>query len=674
MTYTYDNVFGKLEIISDVQAGQYLHYYDKEGRLYTAVAPGGTISTGYTIETDLTYDDTGDGQLKRMYAQSGVPLCDTSATSSLGVFMIEPGWIFSDDLVHDGRGKVSKFTQPDPTPGHTIGTMRTFYSYSGMGTLKFADNDSVETSNPITCTGAGVPDPATYANPYNETFSDALGNSTFSQVQQVPDPAGEFAATDFRYDPSTLQLTKDTSSMGGAHLDAFTDTMTYNQGGDRTYLHRFNIFTHRNHWEASYYTADGKLYAVDRQSDDNIDYWVAGSRFEYKYDALGRRVQSYSRMDPSCTNAACRTNVVRSIWDGDRLLLEARYPADSAKYWDREAGLDTNSSKIVYGDFGRVLYTHGVALDEPEGMIRMDYGPGTFFGVPIRMSLFWNWRGLAVGGTFENGLRFRCHGDVWQAEADTACVDVGWSGDLSAWMRSHLVWNNASAAPKWEGSLIRQSADNSEQLYMRNRYYDPVQGRFTQEDPAGLAGGLNSYGFASGDPVNFSDPFGLKGCTLKDWSDCKILSGTAGYGTGIGVKAQLGPVEIKGDVGKVSTEASLTLNANLSVKPELNVSVTAFSGSVRLGSVEGEVSLGTCSTNGECTAASAGIKNVEGASNGDISAKLHVIGELGITLHAGEALTAFGGAASDLWNAAGAWFMGKFGPSDAADSGVHLHF
>ncbi len=32
---------------------------------------------------------------------------------------------------------------------------------------------------------------------------------------------------------------------------------------------------------------------------------------------------------------------------------------------------------------------------------------------------------------------------------------------------------------------------------------------YTQQDPIGLAGGLNLYGFASGDPVNFSDPFGL---------------------------------------------------------------------------------------------------------------------------------------------------------------------
>lgn len=37
----------------------------------------------------------------------------------------------------------------------------------------------------------------------------------------------------------------------------------------------------------------------------------------------------------------------------------------------------------------------------------------------------------------------------------------------------------------------------------------PSAGRFTQQDPIGLAGGLNLYGFAGGDPVNFADPFGL---------------------------------------------------------------------------------------------------------------------------------------------------------------------
>ncbi|MEX2180709.1 MAG: RHS repeat-associated core domain-containing protein [Gemmatimonadaceae bacterium] len=32
---------------------------------------------------------------------------------------------------------------------------------------------------------------------------------------------------------------------------------------------------------------------------------------------------------------------------------------------------------------------------------------------------------------------------------------------------------------------------------------------FTQRDPIGLAGGINQYGYAGGDPVNHADPFGL---------------------------------------------------------------------------------------------------------------------------------------------------------------------
>jgi RHS repeat-associated protein len=61
----------------------------------------------------------------------------------------------------------------------------------------------------------------------------------------------------------------------------------------------------------------------------------------------------------------------------------------------------------------------------------------------------------------------------------------------------------------WTGNLLADRADGSGLLYRRNRYYDPVTGRFTQADPIGLAGGLNAYGFAQGDGINFADPLGL---------------------------------------------------------------------------------------------------------------------------------------------------------------------
>jgi RHS repeat-associated protein len=59
------------------------------------------------------------------------------------------------------------------------------------------------------------------------------------------------------------------------------------------------------------------------------------------------------------------------------------------------------------------------------------------------------------------------------------------------------------------GGLLEGQRDAGGLMYMRNRYYDPKIGQFTQPDPIGIAGGLNTYGFADADPVSYADSYGL---------------------------------------------------------------------------------------------------------------------------------------------------------------------
>ncbi len=50
-------------------------------------------------------------------------------------------------------------------------------------------------------------------------------------------------------------------------------------------------------------------------------------------------------------------------------------------------------------------------------------------------------------------------------------------------------------------------------IYLRNRYYDPTIGRFTQEDP--IRDGSNWYAYCANNPTSFVDPLGLIPTTME---------------------------------------------------------------------------------------------------------------------------------------------------------------
>ncbi len=62
------------------------------------------------------------------------------------------------------------------------------------------------------------------------------------------------------------------------------------------------------------------------------------------------------------------------------------------------------------------------------------------------------------------------------------------------------------AAPGFPG----QSRTLADLYYNRYRDYDPTTGRYIQADPIGLAGDVNPYSYAGGNPVTGMDPMGLQ--------------------------------------------------------------------------------------------------------------------------------------------------------------------
>jgi uncharacterized protein RhaS with RHS repeats len=68
-------------------------------------------------------------------------------------------------------------------------------------------------------------------------------------------------------------------------------------------------------------------------------------------------------------------------------------------------------------------------------------------------------------------------------------------------------------------------------MYYRARYYNPRTARFISEDPIGLAGGVNLYGYVGGSPTNWTDPSGefwqAAGILVAGWGFWEIFSGVA---------------------------------------------------------------------------------------------------------------------------------------------------
>jgi len=84
-------------------------------------------------------------------------------------------------------------------------------------------------------------------------------------------------------------------------------------------------------------------------------------------------------------------------------------------------------------------------------------------------------------------------------------------------------------------------------VHLRARAYDPSVGRFVSADPSGYAAGINLYTYASGDPINRTDPTGLDDNANPNIPTGSLIPGPgflcdscSGSSTGVAPGSQLG--------------------------------------------------------------------------------------------------------------------------------------
>jgi hypothetical protein len=169
-----------------------------------------------------------------------------------------------------------------------------------------------------------------------------------------------------------------------------------------------------------------------------------------------------------------RGYVQRTVWDGDREVLEIRAP--SAQVYgpdlsERDSGL-SELPVPPFGDmvmdpnphFGTVGYGYGGGVDRPVTVERRAHRD------KWRPNLGPTIAPAATQPLFETNFTVF---PQWNAQgvADIGSTDPG----------TGVKWS-------WLGSLLENKRDPSGLLYRRHRYLDSQAGRFKQVDSIGLAG------------------------------------------------------------------------------------------------------------------------------------------------------------------------------------------
>jgi len=457
VAYTYDPRTGQVATITDPAGIRFRYHYDAQSRLDSLIRRDGLSDA---ITESRTYDLASRVALRKIWTPSATLLADT--------------------ITYDMMGRAAKV-------GNEHGTDTTAYFSLGWVTTSTIDGRT------------------------SSFVLDAMQNRTSGLITGGHNPSRQA----YWYEAGTGRQIGESNPPPSAAGDTTVNEFD-GYGNLQVSFHQvdFGVWVapdgRQNQWMTLNYQVHNTFDGANRMVYHQMVYDTTAALYHqvqppyltteaYRYDPLGRRVWYRSIKGSACYNieqsTGCHSTVTRVIWDGSQILGEIRAQGDSAATADQ---LENDAPGSVGPNYGEIAYVHDGHIDSP---IEITKGTGTGANSVLPMA---DYRGMIVTGTCPS------------VQCQTTQLVFPQS---SAGLYGDILY--ANGPPSFYGTLIEGQTDASGYMYRRNRYLDPQTGRFTQEDPIGLAGGMNAYGFGNGDPINFGDPFGLSceivgNCTQSD--------------------------------------------------------------------------------------------------------------------------------------------------------------
>jgi RHS repeat-associated protein len=537
--FIYDQQFDQIQTARDQRGNEIRYAYDVQGNLDRIIYADGSSETfSYNSRGDVTVSVNRRGQdIDYTYNSRGLLTKKVFADGTEATF------------AYDSRGNMIRATDADSdvTYGYDTANRLTSVNYGAGRTLSFSYDAGGRRTRMVDQDG--------FTKNY---IYDSVG-----RLQQLTDANNANIIT-YSYDIAGRLVRED--------------------NGNGTYT------------TYGYDGAGQLLSIVNYRANNSVN-----SRFDYTYDALGRRT-SMTTLEGTTTYSYDVTGQLTSVVLPDNRTITYQYDAAGNRTAVVDSGVTaayTTNNLNQYTSVGTATYTYDtdgnliaktqggqtstysydtenrlIQVVTPEGTWRYEYDA---LGNRIasvkdgqRTEYLLDPTGLGdVVGEYSNGaiaryvhglgLVGRFDGSNAASFYDTDVIGsvIGLSGSSGAYLnrysylpfgedlsKTETVANPFEYVGQWGVMDEGNGLD-----FMRARFYTPQEGRFMNPDPIGINGGINLYQYGANNPVSFIDPEGAVATLPPATSQisaaaalarASALTGTIATTTGIGIAATTG--------------------------------------------------------------------------------------------------------------------------------------